>query len=183
MIDLICDKYERQGMQCVVVEDEVRCNHGVRNLTQMLCTRHYARWQRNGHTSLIPPELHKKAGNRAEKNRRVRTITERAGKIKANGGSLMCLCTHDFMEHRLDAECGRASCKCTEFDGANQNAFAEAFKVAQRLSFTKFLNRNAWCRRCCAYIEVGAWYEPMTPHRMRSHLRAHPPGPRFRRAG
>lgn len=167
-MNLICNKYEKADQQCSVIENGVQCNHGVRNRKRGLCSMHNARFDRNGHTTVILPK-----GGSLPKKIRMKRKEALQMKRQEQGLSLMCFCSHAFLKHHADQGCKHEGCKCKKFDGTNALTFYTAVDVATRLGFTSFLNDTAYCARCNSFIRVGCWYDQLAVGRMREHLKVH----------
>lgn len=165
--DLICTTQEDWTIQCVVVENNVRCNHGSRSKGRQLCSKHYAQWQRNGRVGLLLPN-----GGSLTKRRREAEIERREKIIQSKGCSILCLCTHRYREHGREG-CKMEYCKCKSFEGANELMFKQVMKHMKALGFYEPLNDLARCWHCLGMIRVGPWYDQMAISRMREHLRVH----------
>jgi hypothetical protein len=152
-VNLICNLHESSELQCIVIENGVRCDHGVRNKLRMLCTKHYCRYQREGEVVL------KSSVHRAE----LRLIEK--------GSSVICICAHAFLKHTPKNGCKDIQCNCKKFESTNEIMFYETLQRMRQIGFTTPLNDTALCNRCDQFIRVGYWHDQMSVSRMREHLR------------
>jgi hypothetical protein len=165
-LKLTCAIGERADLQCKVIENGEQCNHGVRNVKRMLCVKHYARWQRNGHVDVILPN-----GGSQPKNRREVAAVRRQNTLATKGLSTICLCTHRFLEHYVHAKCRVKGCECRRFESTSEAALLLATFKMNSIGFFEQLNDNARCRYCRETVRVGYWYDQYAINRMREHIR------------
>ena len=173
---LICNSREDWTIQCVAMESEVlRCNHGSRNKKWRLCSKHYARFQRNGHTGTSHGGLAKK--------RKKETAELKRLKLTAEGRSTVCLCAHKLDEHSQNENCLIIGCRCNQFSSINALLFRQTMIRFAGHGFMPPLNDTARCRQCLERVWVGSWIDPMAIRRMKEHLRVKHIVRSFGRAG
>lgn len=164
-MNLICSKHERGDLRCEAIEKGEQCNHGVRNIKRMLCSMHYARWQRSGSIEKSLP-----SGCKESREARANLIRMQEAKRQYDGLSVTCLCAHPFSSHSRGG-CREEFCKCFKFQSTNEFTFRQAIQRMRVIGFTRPLNDTAMCGHCKEYIRVGTWHDQMVLTRMREHLR------------
>lgn len=175
---IVAGKHERDDLQCVVVENDLQCIHGVRNVKRMLCSMHYARWQRSGCVDLVLPN-----GGSQTKLAKETELERRERLIIASGGSTICICSHTFKKHYVNSRCRTQNCNCWKFESTNPTLVKEVKGKMRALNFSNPLNDTALCGYCNEYIHVGTWHDNMIISRIRQHLRLQHLERRIRRAG
>lgn len=167
-MNLICNIHETDRLQCSVVEDGIQCNHGVRNVKRLMCSKHYARLQRNGNAGLVLPN-----GGSLSRQRQNEIAEHRSQILIEQGLSTICLCSHVFLKHSPRKGCREKHCKCNKFEGVNPTMLFQTMAKMKRLGFSDPLNDSALCKNCSQFIRVGKWYDQISINRMREHLRLH----------
>lgn len=164
----------RRG-QCVASSDEdpkQQCPRGVRNMKQMLCTMHYARFQRHGSTEYIgnfgrPPKSKEQYAMIAAKCRSRKEELDRSKLARC-----MCGCIKD--SHNRTREgfihgCLEPGCKCKKFSEVNKLLYEEkAFKIA-KLGFIYHIDEEAVCAACRQKVRIGTWFNAFSIKRAALH--------------
>lgn len=173
---LICGAYEDWTIQCVATEEDgSRCIHGSRNKKMRLCSRHYARYQRNGHTGV--------STDGTAKRRKREKLAAKQERMEQEGKSKVCICAHAYAKHSMNENCLVLGCRCFTFNGVNELVFHDTMRKFRNLAFMEPLNDTAMCRQCLERIQIGKWHDPMAIRRIREHLRVKHVVPRIARAG
>ncbi len=168
-------QYIYPDLKCDIEEDGVICGEPVRNKLRMLCQKHYARWQRNGHTGVsVNHTAKKRKMARREAQEKVR---------REHDMSLWCLCSHAFKQHSANNNCLIQGCECIEFESTSEVTLHLVLAKMRKLGFLYPLNNKARCQYCAELIPVGYWYDPHVLIRIREHLRMKHVVRRISRAG
>lgn len=156
----------RRDMKCIVVEENgEKCQNYVRNLKRQMCSLHYNRLQRNGHTS--KSKFYRWNPN-PNQSRRL-TIDKQTGvDIKR------CMCIHNKNSHRQTQkknakECMIDGCLCDNYSSVNERLFETIAIKLLALGFTSILNDTAWCENCNKYIIIGHWSNEVCLRRASIH--------------
>jgi hypothetical protein len=165
-VKLICNLHERSDLQCIVIENGVQCDHGVRNKSRMLCTRHYSRYQRSGGVDLLLPN-----GGSLPRRKQQTLLQRKEDKLKEDGSSVVCLCTHVFLKHSNRNGCRENRCRCKKFESTNVILLAQTIQSMRKIGFSNPLNDSALCLACDTYVVVGYWHDRIAIKRMKEHLR------------
>lgn len=161
--------YERPDMQCIAIDDGVRCTRGVRNRKRMLCNMHNSRWQRHGTYGFgrhYIDEDSKKEHQRLARQRREE-------QLRKSWSTLMCLCTHPYGDHMTKGGCLIKNCPCRLFSGASVQAVKQMKDRMTMMGFTKPIGDRAYCQHCQEYVQIGRWFDGNVISRMREHLKSH----------
>lgn len=160
--------YENQNMQCIAIDNGVRCERGVRNKKRMLCNKHNSRWQRHGRVDCIRPYVKQDKEEQRQRSRRLREA-----QLRKAWSSFTCLCTHTYEDHRIKGGCLVPNCKCTLFSGASSIAVKEMKERMTIMGFVEPIGDEAYCQHCQEYVQIGRWFDGNVVQRMREHLRYH----------